>query len=134
MTVYRFSFNTKVLIVRPTLFLNFVIVLWLVSFDSSKCTCLSNLISILILILAWLPRKNLSSLPRPSILRDLQNQEYRLQFRCPGHGWQKNKSKQRQLQNLMRFTQTQERTLFLYLTYCFDHVFTFCFYSHILSL
>ena len=93
MTVYRFSFNTKVLIVRPTLFLNFVIVLWLVSFDSSKCTCLSNLISILILILVWLPRKNLSSLPRPSILRDLQNQEYRLQFRCPGHGWQKNKSK-----------------------------------------
>ena len=104
MTVYRFSFNTKVLIVRPTLFFEFcnsplISFIW---FNSSKCTCLPNLpvrglikmeISILISILACLPRKNLSSSRRSSILRDLQNQEYRLQFRSPGHGWQKNKSK-----------------------------------------
>ena len=54
--------------------------------NSSKYTCLPNLeavgfmeikISILISIFTWMHRKKLNSLPRSTIVRDIQNQEYR---------------------------------------------------------
>ena len=44
----------------------------------------------LVSILTSIPQKKLNSPPRFAILRDFQNQGYRLQFRNPEYDWQKN--------------------------------------------
>ena len=63
----------------------------LIRVNSSRCTCLLNLvrigltemeISILVLGLTWIPRKKPNIPPWSTILGDLQNQEYQLRKKC----------------------------------------------------
>ena len=66
-------------------------------------------ISILISILTWISWKNLNSPPQSAILRDIQNQEYR--FKIPKSrirlAEKQQEEEHRQLQSVMRDTQTQ---------------------------
>ena len=67
-------------------------------------------ISILILILSWIPQKKLNSLSQSVTLRDFQNQKYRFTI---SKTWSRLAEKQevgeehRQLQSVVRFMQTQ---------------------------
>ena len=45
---------------------------------------------ILILMLTWIPLKKLNSPRRCEVLRDFENQEYRVTIPNPAQGWQKN--------------------------------------------
>ena len=99
--------------------------------NSPRCACLPNLVviglmememSILISVPTWAPWKNMNSPPRSAKLTGFQNQEYRLtipnsQTRLAEkreeeeeeeEGEEEEEEQHRQLQSIMRFTQTQE--------------------------
>ena len=77
--------------------------------NSSRFTCLLNLVAIGLSIVTLIPHKKLNSPPRSVILGDFQNQEYRFTIpkfltRLAANEEKEGDEEHRQLQNVMRLT------------------------------